>query len=109
MLPTEVSLALEALSRDGWSSYLVAYRPSSPPHVFTDMDSATRHHLGLGTTGPSSMEVEELREDSRLVLSTLLIPIVLTPLLNLFILTFFFCKNGPVRNSAGIKLYSLVW
>ena len=37
-----------------------------PPHFFTDMDSATRHHLGLGT-GPSSMEVEELREDSRLV------------------------------------------
>ena len=66
MLPTEVSLALEALSRDGWSSYLVAYRPSSPPHVFTDMDSATRHHLGLGTC-PSIIEVEELREDSRLV------------------------------------------
>ena len=40
--------------------------PPPPPHVFTDMDSATRHHLGLGT-GPSSMEVEELREDSRLV------------------------------------------
>ena len=31
--------------------------------AFTDMDSATRHHLGLGT-GPSSVEVEELREDS---------------------------------------------
>ena len=102
MLPTEVSLALEALSRDGWSSYLVAYRPSSPPHVFTDMDSATRHHLGLGT-GPSSIEVEveELREDSRLVLSTLLIPIVLTPLLNLFILTFFSAKTGLSETLLG--------
>ena len=100
MLSTEVSLALEALSRDGWSSYLVAYRPSSPPHVFTDMDSATRHHLGLGT-GPSSMEVEELREDSRLVLSTLLIPIVLTPLLNLFILTFFSAKTGLSETLLG--------
>ena len=63
---TEVSKALEVLRRGGWSFYLVAFRPSSPPHVFTDMDSATRHHLGLGT-GPSSMEVEELREDSKLV------------------------------------------
>ena len=89
MLPTtEVSQALEA-SGGGLVLLPGGLRALLPPHAFTDMDSATRHHLGLGN-GPSSVEVEELMEDSRLVSSTLLIPIILNPLLTLLILLQFF-------------------
>ena len=59
MWPREVSHALEILRRAGYSSYLVTSRPSSPPHLFSNMDSPTRRHLGLPSC-PAGRE--ELRE-----------------------------------------------
>ena len=47
MWPREVSHAKEILRRAGYSSHLVTSRPSSSPHLFSNMDSPTRRHLGL--------------------------------------------------------------
>ena len=59
MWPREVSQAMEVLRRAGCSFYLMASRPSSPPHLFSNMDSPTRRHLGLPSC-PAGRE--ELRE-----------------------------------------------